>query len=69
MAQGRVTDVIDWAERKSVDARKNTAFERLISDYIAGRLDEHGAKGLEAAKRLSKSTAWILADHAERQCC
>jgi hypothetical protein len=61
-------DVIDWAEGKPVDARENGAFERWISDYNVGRLGEHATKGIEAAMRLSKSTAWLFADHAERQC-
>ncbi len=60
-------DVIGWAEGEPVDERTEAAFERLISDYITGRLDEHGAKGLEAAMRLSKGTAWLVADHAERR--
>ncbi len=60
-------DVIGWAEGKPADGRTEATFERLISDHIAGRLDEHGAKGLEAAMRLSRSTAWHVADHAERR--
>ena len=61
-------ELIDWANGMPVDIQAKAAFECLISAYVAGCLDEHGAKGLEAAMRMSKSTAWLVADHAERQC-
>ncbi|MEZ5933253.1 MAG: hypothetical protein R3F54_15130 [Alphaproteobacteria bacterium] len=72
LAEGKLpylgfADVIDWAEGRPADEHKKATFERLISDYIAERLDEHEAKGLEAAMRLSKSMAWLVADHEERQ--
>jgi hypothetical protein len=61
-------ELIDWANGMPVDTRAKAAFECLISAYVAGCLDKHAAKGLEAAMRLSKWTAWLIADHAERQC-
>jgi hypothetical protein len=60
-------ELIDWANGISVDTRAKAAFECLISAYVAGCLDGHAAKGLEAAMRLSKSTAWLVADHEQEQ--
>jgi hypothetical protein len=60
-------ELIDWANGMPVDTRAKAAFACLISAYVAGCLDERGAKGLEAAMRLSKSTAWLVADHEQEQ--
>lgn len=59
-------ELIDWANGSPVDPRAEAAFERLISDHVAGCLDGHAARGLEAAMRLSKNVARLVADHAER---
>jgi hypothetical protein len=60
-------ELIDWANGMPVDTRARAAFECLISAYVAGYLDQHGAKGLESAMRMSKGTAWLVADHEQGQ--
>lgn len=57
-------DLMDRADGKTIDGRAGAALERLISAYVADRLDPHSVKGLEAAMRLSVNLARVVADQS-----